>query len=107
MTLGEKSSKELATLTMQVAERFFKAKNALILLDGGNLLSDSDRPYALYLFKVNRAYRSLDEEEKNLINNEFFFQNYQTWWIGLYSKAYFYRFKRKAMLKFLEAFYHG
>lgn len=107
MTLNEKSFKELTSMISEVADKFFKAKNALIILGDEDSSLEYRQPYTLYLFKVSSAYRILSDREKNLINNEFFFQNYQHWWVGLYSKANFYRFKRKAMLKFLEAFYHG
>ena len=31
---------------------------------------------------------------------------YNNWWESIYSKATFYRYKKKAMMKFLEAFYN-
>jgi hypothetical protein len=91
----------------EVAYRFFIAKRLISMRQKGEILEEDNPPYQVYLLRVEKAYRSLDERERNLINNEFFFQNYQNWWIGIYSKASFYRFKKRAMLRFLEAFYHG
>ena len=109
MSLMQKSFKELTIMTEEVAERFFAAKRMSLSSDL-DFLRESEReklPYDFYLKKVEDAYETLNEREKNLINNEFFFQNYHYWWVGLYSKTSFYRFKRRAMLKFLEAFYHA
>ena len=107
MSLCEKSFKQLNELTEEVAYRFFIAKRLITMRQRGEILEEDNPPYQVYLLRVEKAYRSLDERERNLINNEFFFQNYQNWWIGIYSKTSFYRFKKRAMLRFLEAFYHG
>ena len=106
MSLMKKSFKELSEMVEEIADRFFTAKQAYYISQQGELLAESDSPCLFYIHKVEEAYQALDERERNLINNEFFFQNYHDWWIGLYSKTSFYRFKRNAMLKFLEVFYH-
>ena len=107
MSLCEKSFKQLNEMTEEVAYRFFVAKGLNTMKQRGEMLEEDNPPYLVYLLRVEKAYRSLDERERNLINNEFFFQNYQNWWIGIYSKTSFYRFKKRTMLRFLEAFYHG
>ena len=106
MSLVKKSFKELSEMVEEISDRFFAAKKMFYLSQNGEILAENDLPCIVYLRKVESAYQSLNEREKNLINNEFFFQNYHDWWIGLYSKTSFYRFKRQAMLKFLEAFYY-
>ena len=107
MSLYEKSFKQLNDMIEEVAYRFFVAKRLNNMKQKGEILEEDNPPYLVYLLRVEKAYRSLDERERNLINNEFFFQNYQNWWIGIYSKTSFYRFKKRTMLRFLEAFYHG
>ena len=107
MSLYEKSFKQLNDMIEEVAYRFFVAKRLNSMKQKGEILEEDNPPYLVYLLRVEKAYRSLDERERNLINNEFFFQNYQNWWIGIYSKTSFYRFKKRTMLRFLEAFYHG
>ena len=100
--------KELNQMTIDVAEKFFFAKKMHDLKQGHFLAEkdfDEDDPYDNYLLKVQTAYDTLNELEKNLINNEFFYQNYNQWWKALYSKASFYRYKKEAMQKFLEAIY--
>ena len=106
MSLVKKSFKELSEMVQEIADRFFAAKQMWYMSERGELLAENDLPCLLYIRKVEEAYQSLNEREKNLINNEFFFQNYHDWWLTLYSKTSFYRFKRSAMLKFLEAFYY-
>ena len=107
MSLTEKTFKELCDLVEKVSEKYFEAKQMTLLKMRGELITEIDAPYDVYLYKVERAYAMLDPREKNLINNEFFYQNYRDWWTGLYSKANFYRFKKQAMFKFLEAFRHA
>ena len=94
-TLENMDFKNLNQLILDIAEKFFELRKC-----HGQLDEDS------YLMKVQKAYNSLSESEKNLINNEFFYQNYNLWWQGLYSKATFYRYKKGAMMSFLEAFYN-
>ncbi len=106
--LNEKTFKDLNQMLIDIAEKFFFAKRIKDNPDS-LILSESpfDEDYSLdeYIHKVTQAYESLDDGEKNLINNEFFYQSYQEWWKPLYSKASFYRYKKEAMEKFLGAFY--
>lgn len=99
--LTGKTFKDLNQLIIDIAEKFFQARQNHHFSDQEFLLNSSS-----YLKKVQKAYSSLSESERNLINNEFFFQSYHLWWEGLYSKATFYRYKKEAMVSFLEAFYN-
>ena len=106
--LKKTSFKNLNQMINDVAEKFFFAKkireeNNKHMLGERSL--NEDNPYDYYLLKVQEAYDSLNDLQKNLINNEFFYQSYNQWWKPLYSKATFYRYKKEAMLKFLGAFY--
>ena len=107
--LIKKSFKDLSDMTIIVADRFFMARktNAMKKLDFLAEFDNEDHEQcALYINRVYKAFASLSESERNLINNEFFFQGYHNWWEAIYSKATFYRYKKKAMRKFLEAFYY-
>ena len=90
--------KDLNQLVLGIAQKFFQVR------DNDEILKDDD--FNDFLLKVQKAYNALSENEKNLINNEFFYQSYNLWWQGLYSKATFYRYKKEAMMSFLEAFYN-
>ena len=54
---------------------------------------------------VRNAYSNLNQEERKLINNEFFYQKYPNWWKDSYSLYNFRRLKYKSMTHFLEVFY--
>ena len=107
-SLGKTAFRDLNQMTVDVAEKFFFAKRMreikIVHLLGENSINEQD-PYDYFLIKVQAAYESLNDLEKNLINNEFFHQNYNQWWKPLYSKATFYRYKKEAMQKFLGAVY--
>ena len=106
--ISKQSFKALSDMTSVIAERFFLARRIRDIKNGDYLAEvdiDGDA-YNQYLEKVNKAFSVLNESEKNLINNEFFFQSYHNWWEPIYSKATFYRYKKQAMMKFLGAFYY-
>lgn len=107
-SLRKTAFRDLNQMTIDVADKFFFAKK-MCDMKKDHLLSDDmpieQDPYDCYLLKVQEAYDSLTDLEKNLINNEFFHQNYNQWWKPLYSKASFYRYKKEAMKKFLGAIY--
>ena len=107
-SLNNTPFRDLNQMTIDVAERFFLAKH-LHEAKEGFLLNETSaseqESLDNFLLKVQAAYDSLNDLEKNLINNEFFHQNYNHWWKPLYSKATFYRYKKEAMQKFLGAIY--
>lgn len=109
MTLAKKSFKDLSTMAECVAKRYFLARRVHQIKTGQVLCEndyDDESTFDFYINKVLAAFESLNEKEKNLINNEFFFQSYQDWWKSVYTKPTFYRYKKQAMLRFLGAFYH-
>ena len=107
--LIKKNFKDLNDMTLIVAERFFFAREAQSC-DSGDYIAENDLVglinHKQYIQKVCNAFSKLNNNERNLINNEFFFQSYHNWWESIYSKATFYRYKKKAMVNFLEAFYN-
>ena len=100
--------KELDQMTSEIAEKFFLAKQ-IKDSDNTELINEKEfiegYSFESFLSKVEEAYNALSDLEKNLINNEFFYQSYSQWWKPLYSKATFYRYKKEAMQKFLGAIY--
>ena len=97
--------KGLNQLIIDIAEKYFQARQDRAH-QNDKKQKENSLEFDEYLSKVQIAFNSLSESEKNLINNEFFYQNYTWWWKTLYSKATFYRYKKEAMMKFLEAFYN-
>ena len=108
--LSKKTFKDLNDMVIAIADRFFIARKMKAIKEGDYLAEfdiDGYECYTQYLDKVSSAFDSLSETERNLINNEFFYQGYHKWWESIYSKATFYRYKKAAMKKFLGAFYYG
>lgn len=54
---------------------------------------------------IRQAYESLNSEERRIINNEFFYQKYASWWKDSYTLNYYKKLKLKSMEHFLEVFY--
>ena len=107
-SLGKTAFRDLNQMTIDVAEKFFFAKRMHDMKKGcllGERTTNEQDPFDCFLLKVQAAYDSLNDLERNLINNEFFHQNYNQWWKPLYSKATFYRYKKEALQKFLGAVY--
>ena len=80
---------------------------ALKHVNNHSVLHDSEETYdeyKEYLAKVREAWFQLDDLEKTIINNEYFYQDYPYWWEKIYSRSSFYRLKRISVAKFLEAF---
>lgn len=61
-------------------------------------------PFNMIVKKVENAFSCLDEIEKTFINNDFFFEKYPYWWESIYPRCTYYRYKRKAMNHFLQAY---
>lgn len=57
------------------------------------------------VFKVNKAFLSLTEQEKVFINNEFFHEAYMDWWKKIYTEKEYLSFLKKTVQRFLEAYY--
>ena len=65
---------------------------------------DSENFYSSYIYRVEKAYDDLEGSHREIINNDFFYQNYPNWWQSFYSKSSYYRIKNAAMKKFLRTF---
>ena len=55
MVLIEKSFKELSKMTEEVADKFFFARKALLVLNSNDIIKKYDLPYQAYLIKVEKA----------------------------------------------------
>ena len=57
--------------------------------------------YSSFIQKVNRAYEKLDGVERQIINNDFFYEDYRYWWRKIYTESTYYRLKSRTMKKFI------
>lgn len=109
MQTSQYKSKSLVEKVENIAKEYFASKRE-INSTGGLLdpnLIDEDSPYQKYIEKVHEAYLTLNQVEKGIINNDFFYQGYPMWWKNSYARSTYYRHKNLAMLHFVEAFENG
>ena len=91
----------------QIAARYSLCKEWLNKKEGivSSGEKDTEVHYATYVSRVDSSLKGLDENQKTIINNDFFFQNaYPFWWETFYSQSTYYRVKKAAMSLFLRNF---
>ncbi|MDD4103847.1 MAG: hypothetical protein PHU89_02465 [Bacilli bacterium] len=99
--------KHLSHQIEEIASMYFSSKKQISETNIYSFSSgetDAFSPYHLLISRVERAFDQLDNVEKDFINNDFFDESYPFWWANIYPKCTYYRYKRKAMTHFLEAY---
>lgn len=91
----------------QIAARYLLCKEWLRKKEGmvSSGEKDTESHYSTYVERVESAFNDLEENQKLIINNDFFFQNaYPFWWETYFSKSSYYRIKKRGMKEFLRIF---
>lgn len=91
----------------QIAARYLLCKDWLKKKEGkiSNGEKDTEVHYATYVARVEDSYGGLEENQKLIVNNDFFYQNsFPFWWESYFAKSSYYRIKKAAMMKFLRNF---
>ncbi len=114
------SFKEKEEKLIEVSKEYFKNVQKLIknndislksistnprefpVIDLSNISSKFVSKEVKFVFCVNFAIASLTRQESTILNNDFFFPKDKKWWMGIYSQSSYYRFKARAVNKFLE-----
>ena len=99
----KKLRKTLKEEVEEIAKLYFIAMQMMKnsgLSDSDGKPSDQQR----YITKVENAFESLTDIEKEFINNDFFYQAYPNWWKKYYTRSKYYLIKKRSMQAFLEAF---
>lgn len=66
---------------------------------------DTEDHFGTYVKRVEKSFDGLDENQKKVINNDFFYQSsYPFWWESFFAKSTYYRIKKIAMTSFLKNF---
>lgn len=68
-------------------------------LNKSNLNDDKNSFFFISL--VNESFKSLNFVSQQIINNEFFFNDFPFWWEKYYSKKEFIKLKKRAMNQFI------
>ena len=88
-----------------IASLYLKARGEI---NNSSRLSSDDEIHDIrikYVVFINQCFEKLEENEKEIINNEFFFQEYPMWWKDKYSPKSFVKYKKLAIRHFLEVYY--
>ena len=98
---------KIDTQIKQIANRYMTAlrKDDESYLSSGK--EDDLNLYRLYLLRIQRAFSKLNELEKLVINNEYFFNDYYGWWEEIFTKKFFFKYKNKVAKKFVRYVYEN
>ena len=91
----------------QIAARYLLCKDWLKKKEGkiSSGEKDTEVHYATYVGRVEESYAKLEDNQKLIVNNDFFYQNaYPYWWESYFAKSTYYRIKKAAMKVFLRKF---
>lgn len=103
---NSKYYKEMVTTIIEISSSYFISKK-MILIKGDSIASgefDHFNPYYLYIDRVNQTFLKLDNLDKEILYNEFFYPCTNDWWIPYYDKKTFVVMKTKAMKNFLREY---
>ena len=53
------------------------------------------------LILIEAAFNSLDEEDRHILQEEYLSNKTWNWWVAEYPKSTFYRYKKRAIIRFL------
>ncbi len=90
-----------------VLENSSKIKKTTLVNETGDtyyLSEDSLHGYINFKNHVDHIVNMLDPYEKEFLVNEFF-RNNCNWWVNMYSKSTYYRFKNHTVDKFLKLYH--
>ena len=103
---NSKYYKDMIEAISEIASSYFISRR--MILSKTNSLSSGEidyfNPYYLYIDKVNQTFIKLNNLEKEVLYNEFFYPNEANWWIPYYERRHFVALKVKAMKNFLRIY---
>jgi len=91
----------------EIATYYFIYKNHFNVLSFSSGEYDYSDPYYQYYRDVELAFSHLNNEEKNIIINEYFDTAPIDWWKTIYSRKEFLCCRRKAVENFLRYFHEN
>ncbi len=94
---------ELMQNVKEIAARYFLYQQKLRKGDS-DLVAEDISNYEKFIDRTNESFNNLDEIDKEIINNEFFYQEHPNWWKKYYSKGDFEKRKKVAMKQFVLNF---
>lgn len=91
----------------QIASSYFHAKKMIDCRE--RALSDShsssgENIYTRFVARVNKVFSNLDDMDRTIINNDFYYEDYQYWYTKYFSASTYYRLRNKAIKNFLSLY---
>lgn len=86
-----------------IAHNFFKAKE--LLRNKSSLNDTNTRMLFAYIDSVERAFLLLEDEEKDFLSKEYFYDGEPFWWKTIYKEKDFKEFHNSVLTHFMEGFY--
>jgi len=100
-----KSFEEMEKEMQSISYQYFAAKRDETKKKLCDNINSSFSFSSLYASRVHSAFFNLNDEEKMIINKDFFYEDYKDWWLLTYTKKMYLNKKKEAMRKFLTNFY--
>ena len=103
---NSKFYKDMIKTMAEISESYVISKK-MILVKGESIASgefDHYNPYYLFIDRVNQTFLKLNNLDKEILYNEFFYPSTDEWWIPYYDKKSFIVMKSKAMKNFLRKY---
>lgn len=107
--ISKNTSMDVLSRKMEIiSSLFFESKKQIgEKLAMSDVINEDDMDsHSLFIKKVEDTYNQLDSLDKLFINNEYFYQDYPFWWSRLYTASTYYRYKKKAVIRFLRLFFN-
>ena len=102
---GQKMNDRNSELINSIANGYFISKRKLKLAGFSSGKIDNTNPYYKYVLDVELAFKRLSEDEKLIINNDYFYNDYYGWWKLIFKKREYLSIKKRAEKNFLRYFY--
>ncbi|MCD8203612.1 MAG: hypothetical protein LUB56_00585 [Coprobacillus sp.] len=102
--MAKDNYKEMISIIKEISITYFFYQDRVRRSNNGMLGSTNLEDAKSYIQNTNQAFNQLTDEEKDIINNEFFYQDYADWWIKKYSRGDFQKKKKIAMHQFINYF---
>ena len=96
---------KLEEIIKQIANTYFIALRQINLRTFSSGELNKYSPFYIYYADVEYAFSSLKKVEREVINKEYFYNDFSDWWINKYKVREFKRLKTIAIKNFLEVFY--
>ena len=104
---NSKYYKEMTKAITEIASSYFISRRMILTKNDTVASKEMDlfNPYYLYIDRVNQTFIKLNNLEKEVLYNEFFYPNEPNWWIPYYEKRHFISIKVRAMKNFLRVYH--